>query len=108
MSNYQAREIPAMAVSDQSRVIPYEFANFTACQNPEWMSPNGTGAFGLYDNPILRESDDPQEIHILLNDFTKQAESDDHITDDDVALAAQWVKDFRATYGEHALFYFYG
>ena len=107
MSSYQAREIPSMADSDASRVIPHGFADFAACQNPDWMSPNGTGAFGLYTNSILRENDDPQEVNILLELFKKEAETDSYITDDDVARAGRWVANFEKTYGEHALFFFF-
>lgn len=86
--------------------IPYSFANFVACENPEWISPNGAGAFYLYAEVVGWE--DSQDTKVLLERFKAAAKTDKLISEVDVADAEEWVNNFRERYGESQLFYFTG
>ena len=90
---------------DETKDIPFEFAHFIACENPDSMSPNLTGAFYLYVSSewVMEDSTD---INVLLKRFKKAAETEDSINDSDVQAAEKWVKGFLELYGVSALFYF--
>ena len=101
---YEGHVVPQI---DANQDIPYEFADFIVGENPDWMSPNGAGAFHLYiDNKWTPENN--QNTKVLLSRFKKRAKSDGSISDEDVKLAENWVGKFGERHGASQLFYFHG
>lgn len=101
MNGYQGHFVPTPDGRDD---IPLAFADFIACENPDWMSPNGAGIFLLYSAPGWVE--DSRYTEALLARFKEKAKTDDGIDDEDIALAERWVAEFRNTYGLSARFHF--